>query len=229
MTNLYCDGDSWSVRNNGVGKVMGWYLSNLMGYNMENYGHSGKSVDKVIRSVQRHVLSNSDTAYMIGIGQTARFDMSTGEVVQMKYPFLYMESERGIESLRSDVLSNTNRAFAEQFIKLFEYPFLEYQTLSKLVSLHDFLKYHKVDFIIHNLGFDYDYDPEYEFGKQWLAEVEKRPRIVNFFKDSFHSIMQKENFVPFNYNLYQWNGHQEGPGHKYYAEYLHEKWQSIRD
>lgn len=229
MTNLYCDGDSWSVSNNSVGDVMGHYLAELMGCEMENYGHPGKSVDKVIRTVQRHVLSNSDTAYMIGIGQTVRFDMSTGEVVQMKYPFLYMESERGIESLRSDFLMNTNRAFAEQFIKLFEYPFLEYQTLSKLVLLHDFLKYHKVDFIIHNLGFDYDYDPEYEFGKQWLDEVEKRPRIVNFFKDSFHSLMQRENFVPYNYDLYKWNGHQEGPGHKYYAEYLHEKWQSICD
>jgi len=69
----------------------------------------------------------------------------------------------------------------------------------------------------------------YEFGKQWLDEVEKRPRIVNFFKDSFHNLMQRENFVPFNYDLYQWNGHQEGPGHEYYAKYLHEKWQSIRD
>lgn len=229
MTNLYCDGDSWSVANNGAGNVMGHYLAELMGYEMENYGHSGKSVDKVIRSVQRHVLSNSDTAYMIGIGHTQRFDTSTGEEVQMKYPFLSMKSEMDVESVRINKLVDTNKVFAEQFIKWFEYPFLEYQTLSKLVLLHDFLKHHKVDFIIHNLGFDYDYDPEYEFGKQWLDEVEKRPRIVNFFKDSFHNLMQRENFVPFNYDLYQWNGHQEGPGHEYYAKYLHEKWQSIRD
>ena len=224
MTNLYCDGDSWSVATNNIGEPMGYHLAKLMGYNMENYGHNGKSVDKIIRSVQRHVLSNTDTAYMIGIGHTQRFDTSTGEVADIKYPYLSMSSEREVESVRINDLVDTDKKFAEQFIKWFEYPFLEYQTLSKLVMLHDFLKYHNVDFIIHNIGFDYDYDPDYEFGKQWIHEVEKRPRIVNFFKNSFHSIMQRENFVPFNFDLYQWNGHQEGPGHQYYAEYLHEKW-----
>ena len=195
---LYCDGDSWSVANNKVGNVMGYYLAELMGCEMENYGHPGKSIDKIIRSAQRHVLLNKNTCYMIGIGQTARFDTSTGEVVDIKYPYLSMQSEREVETVRIHNFFDIDTNFAKQFIKWFEYPFLEYQTLSKLVMLHDFLLFHNVDFIIHNVGFDYAYDLDYEFGKQWIHEVEKRPRIINFFNDSFHSLMQKENFKPFN-------------------------------
>lgn len=227
---LYCDGDSWSIANNNEGNVMGYYLAELMGYEMENYGHSGKSVDKVIRSAQRHVLSNKNTAYMIGIGHTQRFDTSTGEVVvDINYPYLSMPSEREVETVRISDFVDIDKKFAEQFIKWFEYPFLEYQTLSKLVMLHDFLKYHKVDFIIHNLGFDYNYDPDYEFGKQWLVEVEKRPRLINFFTDSFHSIMQKENFKPYNFTEHKWAGHQTGPGHKFYAKYLYNKWKNLNE
>jgi hypothetical protein len=229
MTNLYCDGDSWSVSNNGVGNVMGYELSQLMGYKMENYGHNGKSIDKIIRSTQRHVLSNSNTTYMVGIGHTQRFDSCTGDVVKIKYPFLSMESELGVESVRINHFVDTDKKFAEQFLKWFEYPFLEYQTLSKLVMLHDFLKYQGVDFIIHNIGFDYYYDHDYEFGKQWITEVEKRPRLINFFTDSFHSIMKRENFKPYNFDQYKWSGHQEGPGHKFYANYLYKKWQNIDD
>jgi hypothetical protein len=226
---LYCDGDSWSISTNNIGKPMGYHLAELMGYKMENYGHPGKSVDKIIRSAQRHVLSNKNTAYMIGIGHTQRFDTSTGEVVDFKYPYLSMPSEREVESIQINKLIETDRKFAEQFIKWFEYPFLEYQTLSKLVMLHDFLKYHNVNFIIHNVGFDYAYDTDYEFGKQWLVEVEKRPRIVNFFTDSFHSLMEQENYIPFNFEEYGWMGHQTGPGHEFYAKYLYHKWQQIND
>jgi len=228
---LYCDGDSWSVSTNNIGEPMGYHLAKLMGYGIENYGHPGKSIDKIIRSAQRHVLSNKNTAYtyMIGIGHTQRFDTSTGKVVDIKYPYLSMSSEREVESVRINDLVDTDKKFAEQFIKWFEYPFLEYQTLSKLVMLHDFLKYHNVDFIIHNIGFDYDYDPDYEFGKQWIHEVEKRPRIINFFSDSFHSLMEQENYIPFNFEKYGWMGHQTGPGHEFYAKYLYHKWQSINE
>jgi len=226
---LYCDGDSWSVDTNNIGEPMGYHLAELMSYEMENYGHRGKSVDKVIRSAQRHVLLNKNTAYMIGIGHTQRFDTSTGEVVDIKYPYLSMPSEREVETIRINDFVDTDKKFAQQFIKWFEYPFLEYQTLSKLVMLHDFLKYHNVNFIIHNVGFDYYYDTDYEFGKQWITEVEKRPRIVNFFADSFHSLMEQENYIPFNYEKYGWYGHQTGPGHEFYAKYLYHKWQCIND
>ena len=226
---LYCDGDSWSVSNNHVGNVMGHYLAELMGCEMENYGHSGKSIDKIIRSAQRHVLLNKNTCYMIGIGHTQRFDTSTGEVVDIKYPYLSMQSEREVETVRINKFVDADKKFAEQFMNWFEYPFLEYQTLSKLVMLHDFLLFHNIDFIIHNLAFDYAYDLDYEFGKQWIHEVEKRPRIINFFTDSFHSLMQKENFKPFNYHAYKWSGHQTGPGHKFYAEYLFSKWKKINE
>lgn len=234
--NLYCDGDSWSVLTKGIGYPMGYHLSKAMNCTMQNYGHPGKSIDKVIRSTQRHVLNqvdllghNNDTLYMIGIGHLQRFDTATGQVAEIRYPFLKMSSEAGITSVQINDFVDTDKKFAQQFIKWFEYPFLEYQTLSKLVMLHDFLKYHNVNFIIHNVGFDYCYDTDYEFGQQWITEVEKRPRILNFFADSFHSMMEQENFVPFNFDEYGWAGHQTGPGHEFYAKYLYHKWQNIND
>ena len=104
--NLYCDGDSWSVLTKGIGDPMGYHLSKAMNCTMENYGHPGKSIDKVIRSTQRHVLqqadvsSHNDTLYMIGIGHLQRFDTATGKEANIRYPYLKMQSETGITSVQ---------------------------------------------------------------------------------------------------------------------------------
>ena len=208
---------------------MGHWYSMLCNADMENYGHAGKSVDKIIRSAQRHVLDNpnGDYIYCIGIGHTQRFDTSTGEIPNIRYPYLSMESELGVETVQINKLVDADKRFAREFTKWFEYPFLEYQTLSKLVMLHDFLLFHGCDFIIHNLAFNYARDTDYKFGEQWISEVDVRPRIVNFFSDSFHDQMQAKNYKPYNFEEYGWAGHHSEPAHKDYAEYLYSKYKQL--
>ena len=233
LSKIYCDGDSWSViTGNHDDLPMGYWFGNALGRTMENYGHAGKSVDKTIRNTQRHVLANKDKDYFyfVGIGHTQRFDTSDGETLpNHKYLYEMMISEQYVQSVSVDFLQKQDRSFAECFFRMFEYPFLEYQTLSKLIMLHDFLTFHGVDFIIHNIGFDYDYDPDYEFGKQFLHEVEQRPRMINFFENSFHSYMRDNGVQAFNHKEYGWMGHFESEGHKLYADFLLEKYRAIHE
>ena len=63
MSKIFCDGDSWSVLTSpgkDRGLPMGYWFGMGLERTMENYGHPGKSVDKTIRTTQRHVLANKD-------------------------------------------------------------------------------------------------------------------------------------------------------------------------
>lgn len=215
---IYYDGDSYSYM--GVETNTGNFLSHHYNSELLHYGYSGKNPEKIIRTAQRHSLINNNTMYFIGIGVPDRLEIFIDDV-DYNYPNMYMIEEHSAKTLP---IENVGK----EVIDCFSHDFVRYKLLSKIIMLHDFLIFHNKDFVIHNLGMNYDKDLEFDFGNQWIIEVDKRPRILNFFENSLHDLMDKNDMPGWDYDQYGYYAHPTEEGHKMYAEYLIDQYERLK-
>ena len=66
---------------------------------------------------------------------------------------------------------------------------------------------------------------EFPFAVGVKAQIDDRPRILNFYKDSLHNLMLDKNIKGYDYNLYKEWAHPDEHGHAMYADYL---WEEIQ-
>lgn len=225
MTDFYYDGDSFSCSlPTGQTKNTGHILSSRLGYDMKHYGFPGKAPSQIIRSAMRYSFDNKDAFMCIGIGAYYRLEYHSNEYIPINHPFDLHESEECIHPLRGETLSKMK--LESVFSELFHWQYLETQLLFNLVALHDFLMYNNINFVIHNLGMNFSKftkKNEFPFAAGVKAQIDDRPRILNFYKDSLHNLMLDKNIKGYDYNLYKEWAHPDEHGHAMYADYLWEE------
>jgi hypothetical protein len=71
-----------------------------------------------------------------------------------------------------------------------------------------------------------DYDrSNYLFNDGVKEQIIARPRIINFYENSLHSLLERNNIKPWDYDKYKWIGHPDEAGHLMYADFL---WEHIK-
>lgn len=226
MKKIYYDGDSFSIMTglNSIEKNTGFFLSDYFKLELNHYGYPGKNYEASIRSAMRYVFSGQakDAFMCIGVGVAARLDVHCEENMDYGiYQLDYWLEETGTSSLIPDLDSRLSSSIDKKLILgLTQHDYLKTKILLNLILLHDFLLQNNIKFIIHNLDINYYIDKNYIFQKGLLEQLESRPRIVNFLKNSLHDLMYDKNIKGWDYDQYGFMAHPGPNGHKMYADFL---------
>jgi len=217
MTNLYYDGDSHSCFLPPNQKITtGHILAKRYSLDLEHYGFPGKSPAEIIRSAVRYSLCEQDSFMIIGMGVVQRLEYFTDEVPNFYNPDNIYKRWLEEDSIRSFQIYNATRETQQ----LFHWQYMEANVLFNLLQLHDYLSYNNKNFIIHNLGFNFNIDSDFVFSNKIYDQIQSRPRFINMFENSLHQIMQDNNLTPWDHDQYGWAGHPDEKGHAAYADYL---------
>ena len=216
MNKLYYDGSSFShLLPTGQNKNTGHYVAEKLGLELDHYGHNGKGIEKIIRSAMRYSFTNKDALMLIGFGSNQVLEVHTDDPGDfVKFPYKSFTEEHCVIPLQGEDLL--------RYADLTEWQYCETKALFNIILLHDYLELNDVNFLIHNLGSDYYYDSDFEFGKGVAEQVNARPKILNFYKNSLHSIIKDANLKPWDYEHFGWHGHADTHGHSVYADFLME-------
>lgn len=215
MPSLYYDGDSFSCDLRvGETKTTGHVIAERLGYELNHYGFHKKNPSKIIRSAMRYSFNKSDALMLIGIGVTARLEIPITEVKPFRYGHNFFHEEHNVIPIHGED--------CKPYVNLLEWQYIETCTLFNLITLHDYLLYNNINFLIHNLASNYCSDPDYIFASGVESQIRNRPRIVNFYENSLHSLMKDNDMKPWDYDKYGWMGHPDEKGHAMYADFLME-------
>lgn len=229
---LYYDGDSFSCSVDdtdpkgylprGQKTTTGHILAERLGLDLEHYGFPRKSPAQIIRSAVRYSLIEQDSLMLIGIGVVQRLEYFTNNVPS--YSERDKEYKRWLEedSIRGFQIYDATRETQQ----LFHWQYMEVNVLFNLLQLHDYLIHNNKNFIIHNLGYNFDIDSDFVFANKIYKQIQDRPRFVNIFENSLHQIIKDKNLKPHDYDQYGWDGHPDEQGHAAYADFL---WDYILD
>ena len=226
MKKIYYDGDSFSIMTGlaSIEKNTGDFLSDYFNLKLMHYGYPGKNPEASIRSAMRYVFSGQgkDTFMCIGIGVAGRLDIHLDDSVDYGiYRLEYWPEETGTGSLILDPeMLGSFSANKKLILGLTQHDYVRTKILFDLILLHDFLLQNNVKFIIHNLDINYQIDKDYIFQKGLIEQLESRPRIVNFLKNSLHDLMYEKNVKGWDYDQFGFMAHPGPNGHKMYAEFL---------
>lgn len=215
MKNFYYDGDSFSfvcVENN-----TGSILAQRLGLDLIHHGIVKKSPRAIIRTAFRYCAKglHRDTFMCIGLGVSARLDY-----VKDERNTLGAASPIMAEELYTHTVTVDDVAKNKQMLDLYSFDFMETNILIDLIMLHDYLLLNGARFIIHNLGKNYHDDLHWPFSMNIKNEIDKRPRIVNFYKDSLHDLMAEKNLRGYDYAEFGFMSHPDEAGHRMYADFL---------
>jgi len=220
---LYYDGDSFTLPPQGESITTGHILADRLSLQLVHYGFPSKVPAQIIRTAMRYSFNKPKGFMVIGIGINSRLEQHTEDTKLFKhwtrhqrYKF-YSEEHCMVTIEPGDV--------PREIINIFHWQCMEVQTLFNLIALHDYLMYNNINFIIHNLGTNFTIDPEHEFGKGIKEQVDARPRILNFYENSLHSLMIQHNLPGWDYDKYQDKAHPDKAGHAMYADFL---WEYIK-
>jgi len=214
---LYYDGDSHSMAlPAGQKTTTGHILAQRLGLDLEHYGFTRKSPAQIIRSAIRYSLSEQDSLMLIGIGVVQRLEHFTDDVPSYSIRDNEYKRWREEDSIRSFQISDATRETQQ----LFHWQYMEVNVLFNLLQLHDYLSHNNKNFIIHNLGFNFDIDNDFVFANKIYEQIQSRPRFINMFENSLHQIMQDNNLTPWDHDQYGWAGHPDEKGHAAYADFL---------
>ena len=214
---LYYDGDSHSMAlPAGQKTTTGHILAQRLGLDLEHYGFTRKSPAQIIRSAIRYSLSEQDSLMLIGIGVVQRLEHFTDDVPSYSIRDNEYKRWREEDSIRSFQISDATRETQQ----LFHWQYMEVNVLFNLLQLHDYLSHNNKNFIIHNLGFNFDIDNDFVFANKIYEQIQSRPRFINMFENSLHQIMQDNNLTPWDDDQYGWAGHPDETGHAAYADFL---------
>jgi len=214
---LYYDGDSHSMAlPAGQKTTTGHILAQRLGLDLEHYGFTRKSPAQIIRSAIRYSLSEQDSLMLIGIGVVQRLEHFTDDVPSYSIRDNEYKRWREEDSIRSFQISDATRETQQ----LFHWQYMEVNVLFNLLQLHDYLSHNNKNFIIHNLGFNFDIDNDFVFANKIYEQIQSRPRFINMFENSLHQIMQDNNLTPWDHDQYGWAGHPDETGHAAYADFL---------
>jgi len=217
MHKIYYDGDSFSCA--GVKKNTGHFLADQFSAGLEHYGFFQKTPEQIIRSAIRYTFqpNSKDTFLCIGIGVANRLDAYSDEPVR-NYEFDHFEEE--VHTRTVGLFDTATHYHNEIFLDQLENNFIRTKILFNLVTLHDYLLYNGHKFIIHNLDVNYRLHLGKKFTKDITEQVKSRPRIVNFFENSLHDLMQEKHIRGFDYDQYGFMAHPGEDGHSMYANFL---------
>lgn len=223
LKKIYYDGDSFSILTgpDSVENNTGNFLSTYFNFDLKHYGFPGKNPEAVIRSAMRYVFAeqDKDTFMCIGVGVADRLD---GHVDNRPYHNIsrldYWPEESGTGTL--SIGHKALEADKKVILGLTQQDYVRTKLLLNLILLHDFLLQNNIKFIIHNLGINYQLDKDYIFQKGLPEQLESRPRIVNFLKNSLHDLMYEKNIKGWDHDRHGVMSHPGPDGHKMYAEFL---------
>lgn len=222
MNKIYYDGDSHSFwLPEGCHMNTGRIIADRLGYDLDHYGYSGKSPNKIIRGALRYSFENPNALLLIGIGVPNRFEMHLDDIddyAKRIYPYKHFQNEHDILDLNVHNIDD----FAPNFLDILKNEYWEIQILFQCVMLHDYLAYNNINFLIHNLGWNFFTDKDFPFCKGIEKQVRARKRILNFYENSLHNLCYDANIKPWDYEKYQWHGHPSEEGHAMYADFLME-------
>jgi lysophospholipase L1-like esterase len=153
---------------------------------------------------------------IIGMGVVQRLEYFTDEVPNFYNPDNIYKRWSEEDSIRSFQINDATRETQQ----LFHWQYMEVNVLFNLLQLHDYLSHNNKNFIIHNLGFNFDIDNDFVFANKIYEQIQSRPRFINMFENSLHQIMQDNNLTPWDHDQYGWHGHPDEKGHAAYADYL---------
>jgi len=214
---LYYDGDSHSMAlPAGQKTTTGHILAQRLGLDLEHYGFTRKSPAQIIRSAIRYSLSEQDSLMLIGIGVVQRLEHFTDDVPSYSIRDNEYKRWREEDSIKSFQITDATRETQQ----LFDWQYMEVNVLFNLLQLHDYLSHNNKNFIIHNLGFNFDIDNDFVFANKIYEQIQSRPRFINMFENSLHQIMQDNNLTPWDHDQYGWAGHPDEKGHAAYADFL---------
>ena len=214
---LYYDGDSHSCFLPPNQKITtGHILAKRYRLDLEHYGYPGKSPAEIIRSAVRYSLCEQDSFMIIGIGVVQRLEHFTDDVPSYSIRDNEYKRWREEDSIKSFQISYATRETQQ----LFHWQYMEVNVLFNLLQLHDYLSHNNKNFIIHNLGFNFDIDNDFVFANKIYEQIQSRPRFINMFENSLHQIMQDNNLTPWDHDQYGWAGHPDEKGHAAYADFL---------
>ena len=214
---LYYDGDSHSCFLPPNQKITtGHILAKRYSLDLEHYGFPGKSPAEIIRSAVRYSLCEQDSFMIIGIGVVQRLEHFTDDVPSYSIRDNEYKRWREEDSIKSFQISYATRETQQ----LFHWQYMEVNVLFNLLQLHDYLSHNNKNFIIHNLGFNFDIDNDFVFANKIYEQIQSRPRFINMFENSLHQIMQDNNLTPWDHDQYGWAGHPDEKGHAAYADFL---------
>ena len=213
---LFFDGDSFSMLlpdNQYI--TAGHIISERLGYNLDHYGFSGKTPSQIFRTSMRYAFEDNESFMCIGIGSIYRDDFHTEDVLDFnKYKYKFYQEEHCSDSAN---FSNTDKGFILKFV---HGEYIETNIFYRLIALHDFLMYNNVNFIIHNLGSNFYNNKQFLFASGIYEQIEKRPRIVNFYENSLHDLMLDNKIKGWDYDRYGNMAHPDEEGHAMYADFL---------
>ena len=215
MKNFYYDGDSFSFY--GVKNNTGSIIAQKLGLNLIHYGIAGKSPRNIIRTAFRYCAKglHTDTFMCIGVGVTARLEYIKNEPNSSLSYSPIMEEELYTHTISTyDIVKN------KELLDMYSFDYTETNTLIDLIMLHDYLLYNNSKFIIHNLNKNYYNDLHFPFSMNIKNEIDKRPRIINFYNNSLHNLMEEKNLKGYDYKDYGFMAHPDEEGHDMYAEFL---------
>lgn len=215
INNFYYDGDSFSFL--GVKNNSGVIISNKLSLKLEHYGISGKSARTIIRSAVRYCAKglHKDTFMCIGIGVETRLDYVENKLNPYPKGDLVMHEESYTHPIRYSDIGNN-----QKFIEMFRFDYMQTNILFDLIMLHDYLLYNNCKFIIHNLNINYYNDFDFPFSQNIKNEIDKRPRLINFYENSLHNLMLDNGIKGYDYKEYGEMAHPDEDGHLMYANFL---------
>lgn len=228
MIKLYYDGDSRAgMLPPGLSCHTGTYLAQDLGMELYDYSFPGKNPQKIIRNAMRWSFENPNSFMVIGIGNNTRIEQYTDDPIQIKQNIDFLDrgqmgAQRFIEENQVAPLQYEDFKCKEH-IDLFHWQYLETTTLFGIIALHDYLLYNNIKFVIHNLGSSFMIEHKQNktsFSAGIDKQIRARPRILNFYENSMHEILQKNKCMPWDYADWGWWGHADETGHRVYADYL---------
>jgi hypothetical protein len=212
---LYVDGDSYTTPDFCVREDLSYW--SLFGQHVKadsivNYAYSGKSVGGMVRSAVRFAVEHKDqdVFFLLGFSHLERFDVGF-RFGSMKNP---NPAESGVSSCRfSDSRQHTIGYNSELQSANF------YSNLILLGSLLDSLNF-KYMFHFMPIPLKRTQSP---ILTSLRNAVEKNPRIVNLFEDTYYMHGIKNNIKPVDFDQIigdGWQGHHGWQVNELYAEYL---------
>ena len=216
---LYVDGDSYSTPGFCVKKDQSYW--SLFGQHVKadsivNYAYGGKSPEGMIRSAVRFAIENpdQDIFFLLGFGPLERFDVG-----------FQIDSRDNPNPAEQGISSNPFSVEKERVIGHVS-SLSEANFYSNLILLGNFLDIKGFKYMFHYMSV-----PLKRTQSSMLTslrnEIDKNPRIVNLFEDTYFVHGIKNKIKPVDFDEYGWIGHHGWQVNELYGDYLIQHYQKL--
>lgn len=227
---LYVIGDSYTTPGLCVSIDDSYWTkfgNHINANNVINHAHPGKNNRNMLRNAVRYVLENKNKKNFVLIGLThlARIDYYSESKINS-----HNEKNGNYAELHIHNYDYNKQHTSENdkwFVSLWSHNFQLANLLTDIITTMSFFNANKIDYLIHNcsLGIpEENFDP---LVSSFTEEVNRNLKVLNLYKDSWHSLTYEKRIKPVDFDLYEWFGHHGKEGNDIYYQYLKKKYDNI--